>query len=76
MFSHQGVELFEKIRRIGRCSLVGGNMSLGVDFEVFKAHTRPRVFLSLPVDQNVALSYCSSARSSAMPHQDRNGLSL
>jgi hypothetical protein len=34
MLSHQGVELFEKIRRIRRCGLSGGSESLGVGFEV------------------------------------------
>lgn len=46
----------------GRCGLVGGSVSLGVDFEVSKAQGRPSVFLSLlPVDPNLeTLSYFSS----------------
>jgi hypothetical protein len=61
MLSHQRVALFEKIRRIRRHSLVGGNVSLGVGFEVSKAHAKPRV--SLPLDENVALNYFSSTMS-------------
>ena len=34
-------------RRIRRCGLVGGSMSLGVDFEVSKAHAKPRLSLSV-----------------------------
>lgn len=30
MFSHQGMELFEKLRRSRRCGLVAGSMSLWV----------------------------------------------
>ena len=37
MLSHQGVELFDRIKRIRRCGLVGGSVSLGVSFEVSKA---------------------------------------
>ena len=36
MLGHQGVELFERIPRIKGCGLVGGNVSLGVGFEVSK----------------------------------------
>jgi hypothetical protein len=39
------VELFEKVRRTRRCGLVGGSVSLGVNFEVLKAHARPGVSL-------------------------------
>lgn len=39
MLSHQGVELFD-IRRIRRCGLVGGNVSLGVVFRLSKAHAK------------------------------------
>ena len=57
MLSHQGVALFEKIKRIRRCGLVGGSVSLGVGFEISKAHAKPRV--SLLMDLSVALSYSS-----------------
>jgi hypothetical protein len=60
MLSHQGVALFERIRRIRRCGLVGGSVSLG--FEFFKAHARSRGCLSLPVMfAAVAVNYFSSA---------------
>ena len=55
MLSHQGVELFDRIRRIRRCGLVGGNVSLGVGFEVSKTCVRPSLCLLL-TDQDVALS--------------------
>jgi hypothetical protein len=32
MLSHQGVELFDRIRRISRCDLDGGSVSLGGGF--------------------------------------------
>jgi hypothetical protein len=32
------VAVFERIRRIKRCGLVGGTMTLGMGFEVSKAH--------------------------------------
>jgi len=41
MLGHQGMELFERIIRIRRCGLVGGSVSLEVDFEVSEAHERP-----------------------------------
>jgi hypothetical protein len=59
MFTHQQVTLFEKIR--SRCGFVGGSGSLEVDFELSKAHTRPRV--SLPMDQDATLNDCSSTKS-------------
>lgn len=43
MLSHQGVELFERIRRISRC---GENVSMQVGFEVSKAQAKLRVSLS------------------------------
>lgn len=49
MLSHQGVEVFERIRRIRKCVLVGVGVSLGVDFEVLKAHARPSLSLSQSV---------------------------
>jgi hypothetical protein len=51
--SHRGVELFERIRRIGRYDLVEESVSLGVDFEVSKANTR--LFLSVSVSLSVCL---------------------
>ena len=50
--------LFARIRRIKRGGLVGGSVSLGMDFEISKAHTKTRVSLSLPTDQGVVFSYC------------------
>jgi hypothetical protein len=46
MLSHQGVALFERIRRIRRCGLVSRGLSLGVGSEVSKTHARPNVSLS------------------------------
>lgn len=60
------MELFARIRRTRRCGLIGVGVALleevfpcGVGFEVSKAMPGP-VSLSLPVDQDVVLSYCSS----------------
>lgn len=57
---HQRVALFGKIRRIRRCGLVGGCVSLGVGYEVSKAYARPRVSPSA-YRCCEALSYCFSA---------------
>ena len=46
MLSHWGVALFERIRRVRRRGLVGGSVSLRVNFDVSKAHARPRFSLS------------------------------
>jgi hypothetical protein len=44
-----------------RYDLVGGSVSLGVDFGVSKAHARPRVFLFLlPSESDVELSHTMS----------------
>jgi hypothetical protein len=43
MLSHQGLELFERIRRIKRWDLVGVSVSLGVGFENLKVHVRPSI---------------------------------
>ena len=68
-------------RRIRRCGLVGGTMTLGVGFELSKAYARPSgsVFL-LPVDSDVDLTTASPAP--CLPtcrhvsyHED-NGLNL
>jgi hypothetical protein len=47
MFSHQGVELFERVRKMRRHGLVGGSVSLRVGFEVSEAHDKPRLSVSL-----------------------------
>jgi hypothetical protein len=90
MLSHQRVALFERIRIIsGRCLwsrgvYIEGSVSLGVGFEGSKAHVRltPLLFLSppplsLPVDQDITLSYCSRTIHAVMltPMVD-NGLNL
>ena len=46
MVSHQGVELFERIRRIRSCGFVGGSVLLEMGFEV--ANTQSRTSLSVP----------------------------
>ena len=71
MLNHQG--MFERIRRIRGPGLVGGNVSLGVGFEVSKAYARPN--LSLPEDQHIKLSpapmpACMLSRISAMMLMD------
>ena len=65
---------------IRRGGLVGGSVSLEVDFEVSKAQARPSGSLSLPVDPGVELSAPSPAP--CLPaghhasHHDDNGLNL
>lgn len=61
MPSHQEMTLFEKVRRIKKCGLVEENTSLGMCFEILKAHTPSPELLSLSVEQDTALSYCSSS---------------
>jgi hypothetical protein len=57
MLINQGVELFERIRRIRRYSLVGGSVSLQVGFKVSKAHARPILcLLAIHINQDVTLS--------------------
>jgi hypothetical protein len=41
MLSQQETNLFERIRRIRRRGLVGKSISLGINFEISKAHARP-----------------------------------
>ena len=48
-------ELFGRIM-IRRHGLNRGSESLGVGFEESKDHAKLRLFFSLPMDQNVALS--------------------
>jgi hypothetical protein len=43
MLGHSGAALFERIRR---CGLIGGSKSLGVNFEISKAHAKSRVSFS------------------------------
>jgi hypothetical protein len=49
IFSHQGVELFERITRVGRYGLVGRSVSLVVGFEVSEAFSRPNLCLDLRI---------------------------
>lgn len=57
LVDYQGAKLFERIRRIRRCGLVGGTVSLGVAFDNTKAHARHSFLHScttppwMPVDQ-------------------------
>ena len=59
MLSYQELALFERIKRIRRCGLIGGIVALGVgvgwrwSFEVSKAHARPSLSHLLPLDQDV-----------------------
>lgn len=50
---------------IRQCGLVGGS---GIGFEVSKDHAKPRVLfsLSLPMNQDAVLSYCSRTMLPAM----------
>lgn len=73
MLSHQGVELLDKIRRVGTCGLVEGRESLGVVLMLSKVHAQPRASILLeffpsswPVDKDVALSYYSSTTCGTM----------
>ena len=50
MLSHQRVSLFEKIRRIECYGLVGGDVSLGVSFEVSESLSYAQRFFLLPTD--------------------------
>ena len=60
MLRHHRVALFERIRWIKKCDLPWRTYVTGGGFfEVSKAPAKPRVSLSM--DQEVALSYCSRA---------------
>ena len=84
MFSHKGVQLFEKIKRTRRCDLVR-SVSLGVDFDVSITHARlsscsfslSLSSLSEPKGQNVELSTTSPVpclpTCDHAPHNDDNG---
>ena len=52
MHGHQGVTLFERIKRIKRCGLIGGSVSLREGFEVSKDHAKPTVSFSPFIDQD------------------------
>lgn len=47
--------------RISRHGLAGGGVSLGVSFEISRAHARPSLVCLLLVDQMGALGYFSSS---------------
>jgi hypothetical protein len=59
MLSHQGVTLFERIRRVKRCNIARGNVCLGWVLRFQKSMPSPES-LSLPTDQDIILSYCVS----------------
>ena len=59
MFSHQGGTLFERIKSIRSCDLVGESTSLRVGFEV--SCVAQSLKASQPKDQDTALSYCSGS---------------
>ena len=89
MLKHQGVD---RTRRIWRCALVLGNVSLGEGFEFLKACTWPSIspslclFECLCVCMSVCVSSCGSECSSQLllqhytcchaPRHDDNGLNL
>lgn len=57
MLSHQDVTLFEQIKRIWRCGLARGNVTLGVGCEASKVHAKSRVSLFLLfIDPDVEFS--------------------
>lgn len=43
-----GSKLVEALGRFRKCGLVGGDMSLGVGFEVSKVHARPSLMVCFP----------------------------
>jgi len=55
-FSHQGVKLFEGIRRIKRYGLILGSILLGVGFEGSKTNDRPSLSPSLCLCLSLSLS--------------------
>jgi hypothetical protein len=58
MFGHQGMALFEMIRG---CGLVGGSVSLEVNFEILRTQARPSASLFLSSDLGIELSATSPA---------------
>ena len=78
MLSHQGVALFERIRRISR-GLIGGSVSLGVHVEVSKAQASPNVALPLSAYGSGCSSQLLLQQLPECHHtslQDDNGLNL
>lgn len=61
MPGHQGMALFERTRRIRRCGLIGGTVSLEVDVEASKPMPGPE---SVSVFFSVSVSLCGSGCSS------------
>lgn len=61
-----GYQLVDYLGRIRGCGLVGGDVSLGVSFEISKAHTIP-VLPSLPIAFISGCKTLSYIGSSAMP---------
>lgn len=55
--THQGVELFERLKGFEICSLVGGSVPLGVGFE-FQKFMADLDSLDLSVYKDVYPSYC------------------
>jgi hypothetical protein len=49
--------LFQRVIRIRRCGLIGGSMSLALRFQESK---QGQDSLSLPMEDDVSFSYCSS----------------
>lgn len=71
-------QLINCLKRIKKCGLVGGSLSLGVGFKVSKAHSRPSssLFLYLlPMDQDVKLSAVAPEPWLSVFCHDDNGLS-
>jgi hypothetical protein len=52
------VAVFEKTRRIKRFGLVEGSVTLGVDFEVSKAHSKLRESFSAIAPTSAFMSPC------------------
>lgn len=48
MLNHQSMGLSDRIRRVRRCGLDVGGVSLGVGLEASKAQARPSLTRSLP----------------------------
>ena len=73
MLSHQRVELFERIRRIRKCGLVGIKMSLGVRGQALRFEKSILgQCLSLPANSDVILCYCSSTMIPDMKIMDKS----
>ena len=71
------VVLFERIKQIRRCGLVGGSVSLEMSFEVSKVCVKCGVSFSLPFACESAPNCFSSTKLTCLPlcsHNDNNGL--